>query len=366
MNFYPSFLLPLLFGLLGLSSALTAQQGSFFDLLYASQTGDHTPRAVTITLPLDSVYAKTEAKFPATIAFTDVDGEAQVWDLKLNLRGRFRRARCPFAPLKLDLSKKDLRTRDRALHDKFKLVTHCADDEVNRTLLLKEYLAYRAYALLTPYAFRVQLLEITYVDANGNHADQTYLGFLLEDPDEMAERAGGVEVEEALSLPPVAFSPRAEADHALFQYLIGNADYNLPMLRNLKLVELPTTQLVPVGYDFDFSGWVGSPYANATREVGALSIYDRVYLGFARPDHVLRKSILHFQVQRPAIEELVRSFSLLAPGERQVLLRWIGRFYTEMDLLLSNPNVPLYTQLRGKATTYVPVGGNRTDYELKE
>ena len=354
----------LLLVLLGLASSAPAQT-SFFDLLYAGDD-DHTPRAITVTLPLDSVYRKADAKFPATVAFTDVAGEAREWDLKMNLRGRFRRVRCPFPPLKFDLPKKDLRAADLADHDKFKLVTHCADDELNRRLLLKEYLAYRAYALLTPYSFRVQLLEVTYVDAAGQHPSVTQLGFLLEDPDEMAEHAGGVEIEEALNLPPAAFSPRAEADHAVFQYLIGNADYSLPMLRNLKLVEIGGPQLVPVGYDFDFSGWVGSPYASATLEVGATSIYDRVYLGFARPDHVLRKSLLHFQDRRPALEALITNFELLERAERDTLLRWIARFYLETGRMLSTPEVPLYEQLRGEAAELVPTGGEAGNFRLRE
>jgi hypothetical protein len=75
-------------------------------------------------------------------------------------------------------------------------VTPCHDsrDDYQR-YVYKEYLAYKAYQLFTPAAFRVRLVEITYEDLNDNYDTRTKIGFLIEDDENMAERNGAVHMD---------------------------------------------------------------------------------------------------------------------------------------------------------------------------
>ena len=345
--------------LLFLSFGLRAQ--SVFDLLYRDAADEAV--SVVLTLPLDSVTARSSHEQPGQISFTDQDGFVRTFGTDISIRGKFRQLRCGFPPLKLDFGKQELRASGLVDHDKYKLVTACYDDPAAQTLVLKEYLAYRAYAMLSPGAhFRTQLLRITYRDAAAGQPERTEYAFLIEDPDEMAARTGGTEAEVSVGLPPSRYDARAEATHALLQYLIGNGDWSLTLRRNVKVVELPNAQLVPVGYDFDFSGWVGAPYASPTRDHGQQSIYERVYLGFAQSDRVLREVNQGFRTHRRELLRLIDSFELLPKNERMILQRFVQRFYEAVGYMTTETQVPLYQQLRGTTAGVIPPGGQPQHY----
>ena len=350
----------LLLAVLLLNFPLSAQ--SVFDQLYRQDANQVIE--VVLELPLDSIDQRSAGEQPGQFTYVDLDGQAQQFAAEVSIRGKFRQLRCGFPPLKLDFDKKELRSRGLAKHDKYKLVSACYADPAAQTLVLKEYLAYRAYALLSPAAhYRAQLLRITYRDLHGKQQARTEYAFLLEDPDEMAARSGGKEVEkDAVGLPPSRYEARAEARHALLQYLIGNGDWSLPLQRNVKLVELPNAQLVPVGYDFDFSGWVGAPYASPSRDHGQQSIYQRVYLGFEQSDRVLQEVNQDFRTQRRALLRLIADFELLEKSERVVLQRFVQRFYEEVGAMSIDTSLPFYRQLRGATAAVIPPGGQAHFY----
>ncbi len=60
-------------------------------------------------------------------------------------------------------------------------MTHCQDRDVRfERFLLKEYLAYRTFNLLTDRSFRVRLARITYTDSKGRRKPITRSGFFIE------------------------------------------------------------------------------------------------------------------------------------------------------------------------------------------
>ena len=231
-------------------------------------------------------------------------------------------------------------------------------------MLLKEYLAYRAYALLSPTAhFRAQLLRVTYRDGIGTYPDRTDYAILLEDTDEMAARAGGTELDDAHGLKAERYAAHAEATHALFQYLLGNGDWSLPLHRNVKIISLPDGQLVPVGYDFDFSGWVGAPYASPSRDYGQQSIYQRVYLGYAQSDRTLREVAQEFRSNRRELLQLIGGFELLPKQERVILQRFVQRFYGALNAMTTDSgSMDLYDKLRGDTASVIPPGAEARSY----
>jgi len=353
---------------LAASLLLTAQlaAGSIFDLLYRPAAADEFPvTEVTLELPLDSIYAKTINEQSAVLTFTDTTGLAQRWPLHVDVRGKFRRRICTFPPLKLNFSKKSLKAAGLEKFDKLKLVTPCQEDEAGDDLILREYLTYRLYHQLSPFSFRVQLLRITYRDANGNHPDQTRYAFILEDNDEMAARLGGEELEadSARGISPERLNRQAEISQALFAYLISNTDWNLNMVRNLKLVGLDDGTVIPVPYDFDFSAVVNAPYARPSNALGQYSIKQRVYLGFQASDVDLLSVIEHFTAQRKAIFRTVRQFKLLPLDQRQEILFFLDSFYVEVkDTLRMHADQPAYFALRSVNPELVPPGANPAYY----
>ena len=49
----------------------------------------------------------------------------------------------------------------------------------------------------------------------------------------------------------------------LFEYMIGNTDFSIWALHNVRIVQDRARKLYPVPYDFDLSGFVHAPYAIA-------------------------------------------------------------------------------------------------------
>jgi hypothetical protein len=346
--------------LLLFSLALPLQASSIFDLMY---TGKDAPVAIRLEVPVDSVLAKVNTKQKARVQFTDFAGRLQNWDLNVSVRGKFRRQRCEFAPLKLNFGKKDLRAAGLEDWDKYKLVSTCSSDPLAKNLVLKEYLAYRVYNTLTPQSFRVQRVLITYADANGNHPDRVEEGFIIEDTDEMAARLGGKEVDNALGLPAEIYNSEAEVSHALTQYLFSNGDFSMPLARNMKVVEMPDGKMVPVGYDFDFSGWVGAPYASPTSDIGQQSIYQRIYQGYAQPDDVMRKVANHFRDNRREVLDLIANFQYLPSEDRTVVQRFAARFFKELNQMNHNDAVLLYDQLRDGVAEVIPPGAEASSFQ---
>ena len=146
--------------------------------------------------------------------------------------------------------------------------------DVSRDLVFREYLTYKLYNELTPNSLRVQLVKITYLDKSNPDYRLTRYGFLIEDEEEFSWRTAAT-VKEQMGLKPTELSPSHEKLAALFQYMIGNTDWSVEMRRNLEILEKPDGKLVPVPYDFDFSGIVSAPYARPNVDVGQKRVGER-------------------------------------------------------------------------------------------
>ncbi|MEL6668750.1 MAG: hypothetical protein AAFP08_07250 [Bacteroidota bacterium] len=338
----------LFFGLL-FAHLITLSATSIFDLIEA---GEET-RELTLFLPMDSIYAKSNEKQDAWLSFTDETGLAQRWSLHVGVRGKFRRRTCSLPPLKLDFDKGDLEEAGLSRHDKLKLVVPCQEGELYQNLVLREYLAYQVYAEVTPYHFRTKLVEIKLIDSNGNHPDAIMYAFLLEDADEMAERIGGEEIDNLLGLSADAWNREAEITHSLAQYLLGNHDYSLGMVRNLKQVRLHSTgELVPVAYDFDFSLLVSAPYATLNTAVGQVDFSDRVYLGLPDSDEQIGAVIERFEALRRNLVRDVRQNDLLAYDDRNRIANSLVSAFNELRRAYrANNEESIYTRLSGLENT---------------
>lgn len=342
-------------------STLSAQSSSIFDRLSGVEV-----REITLKTNLSSILdSRTEEPeyVPAEMVF-DRAGTEERWNLKVRPRGKYRRRVCDFPPLKLNFSKGDLRARGMADFDDIKLVTHCTDDRIDgKDQVLREYLAYLLYQQLSPASYRVQLVRIQYVDTEGRISPMRRYGFIIEDTDEMAARLGGEECESCTNPAPATIDMAAENMHALFQYFIGNTDYSVPMVRNLKFVSSPGRQLVPVGYDFDFSGLVNATYALPSMHLGQLTVQHRIFLGMSAPNEVIAKNIALFRQKRLELLQTVRNFKYVSRESRDEMAAYLDLFYVQLDQLeRNNPSLSWYQRLRQEAPYALPAGGTAENY----
>ena len=220
---------------------------------------------------------------PATATIRFPDSTTVTEKIKLTARGEFRRNNCYIPTMKLDFKDSASSSKLSTLK-KLKLVCGCSTGESDERLVLREFLIYKIYNLLSDMSFRVRLLMINYSDTRGKVKSYSQYGFLIEDVDDMAKRNKCKEVGAPAFHPNLTDKPQMNLVD-IFQYLIGNTDWSVPGFHNIKLMRPKTDSLAPpyvIPYDFDFAGLVNASYASPHEELGITSVKERLYRGFPR------------------------------------------------------------------------------------
>jgi hypothetical protein len=245
------------------------------------------PLRVTISGPLPQLMANRENDQAVSGTLAGPDGQAL--PIRLKLRGITRRTAeiCEFAPLRIDFAAPPPAASPFAGQDRLKLVTHCRNTPSFQQHVLLEYAAYRMYNLLTPRSFRVRLATIDYRDSGGRPI-ATREGFFIENLGDVARRNGLPETRAAERIPVADLSPSDAGRYGLFQHMIANHDWSMRAgpprdncCHNAELIgPLAPASVVPIPYDFDFSGLVGAPYATAPDVLSINDVRQRLYRGY--------------------------------------------------------------------------------------
>lgn len=301
---------------------------SLFDMINRQEIVE-----MTLVTELDSIIQNryTDDYRAATFSYEDVTGNEHFYQAKVKPRGKFRRKVCEFPPLKLKFSKKELEAAGLSDLNEVKLVTHCLDDKaISKEMVLREYLIYKMYNELTPNSLRVQLVKVTYRDSKDPGYKIKRWGFLLEDDEEFADRVGG-SLCDCMGKLPEDFHPSQEKIVALFQYMVGNTDWDLKMNRNVKLVKIGDGKLIPVPYDFDFSAVVGAPYARPNNDVGQKSMSERVFMGYAENWEDMYATFSYFRSKKDRLYSIVNNFRQLDSGSRDAIIEYLNSFYMTIE-----------------------------------
>lgn len=248
-----------------------------------------------------------------TLTFVDLDGTETTRPVDTRARGNFRRSKsnCNFPPLRLDFPRSEMEGTVFEGQNRLKLVTPCDDgSDRHQNYVFDEYLAYRVLNTLTPYSFRVRLVEVAYEDVEDDYETRTKVGFLIEDEDRMAERlrATHQEVEQ--------FHPlRAYGEYsvlvAMFNYLIANTDWSPVFFHNVKLIRTEDGRFLTVPYDFDTSGIVNARYATVDPSLHdrIRRVTQRLYRGFCRDELTWEVAAKPFLEARAEVEALFTDFA---------------------------------------------------------
>jgi len=268
-------------------------------------------------------------KHKAVFSFKNINDSNTQWNIKVELRGKFRRMKCEnLPPLKLNFKKSELAEAGLSKYDDLKLVTHCVtDEEEAKQLLVKEYLSYKLYNQITRFSFRVQLLKINYKDSATGKVLQQY-GFLIEDTAQVRNRLRAEKKENAYYLPKEKYNVPQIKVAAMFNYMIGNSDWCIKNQKNVKVL-LKNGRCIILPYDFDFSGLVDAPYAVAKQEHGIDSPKERVYLGFPDDVNDLNSTMRIFEKNKEQFFDIINSCELLTKKSKKKMLSYINSFYEE-------------------------------------
>lgn len=296
---------------------------------------DETP--ITLTLKYDiTSFIRNKMKGEYLEAELDVEYKNYTSNknIRLKARGNNRREQCFFPPIYLNFKTDPIQNSELKGFKKIKLVTHCSSSESHVDYLLREYLVYKLYNILTDNSFRVKLLDIKYIDTGKKERNYERYGVLIEPIELVVKRTESVEIDGKV----IKEENVVEADAdiaALFQYMIGNTDWRIKGGHNTKYIKSLTklTQKVtPVPYDFDFAGFVGTHYSHPQSWTSIKDVKEREYLGYCRANNAAYLETINlFLDKKDEILQTIEAFTYLDERDRKNLKAYIKSFYNEMD-----------------------------------
>ena len=277
---------------------------------------------------------KTNDYQPATMAVTRSDGPIETWQTEIRPRGKMRRSVCDIPPIKMRFSEEELATRGLDKRSTLKMVILCRNGSGYEQLVLREYLTYKLYNIITDHSFRVQLAKIKYEDTagKGKGFDESF-AFFIEHPKNLADRTDA-DVLGHQNFSSSLMNTDAGERLTMFQFMVGNTDWYYFNGHNVEICGVPgTSDLVPLPYDFDYAGIVKTPYAVPSDKLAIRSVGERYYQGYCRTEEETMQTIQLFLDKQSEIMELANNFPYFAKYSKKHVNKYLKGFYK----IIENP-----------------------------
>ncbi len=255
--------------------------------------------------------------------------------IDIRARGNNRRENCYYAPLKLKLNKSVTKETIFEGNKKLKLVLPCLIESNNDDYVIKEYMAYKLYEIVTPIHYKTRLVNIEFLEEKGKRTKTNDLkGILIEDIDNVADRLNGKEINRRIMA--LQQDDLASIRNSFFQYMIANTDFSTTYNHNGKLLFVDK-KIVPLPYDFDMSGLVDASYAvvsniqNITLDI--TDVKERVYKGYKRDELVFHQVRKEFLDNKPKMFEAIDNLEQYFQDNNQYIRakRFISDFFEILE-----------------------------------
>lgn len=276
-----------------------------------------------------------EEELKAVLVYYTSGSDSVVKNVKLSTRGNLRRTICDYPPIRLNFKMSDSTTSFFDNIDKLKLVTHC--NVGNEKYVLKEYLIYKMFNVLTDTSFKVKLLRIKYIDTPSDRKQMkpiVQFGFAIEPIELLTKRTNTMELEVDKFSQKLIY-PKIMNRFAIFNYMIGNCDWEFPTMHNLKILKPNIFTIenlaIVVPYDFDYSGLVDASYAVPPQALPIKSVRERYYYGICRSIEEYKDAIQEFLVKKDEFYRIINEFPYLNPKEKKDMKIYLDGFYSGFD-----------------------------------
>ncbi len=286
---------------------------------------------------------KDDKEYMDALISYETNGDSVVRKIRIRARGEFRRKFCEMPPIMLNFDMDDTATGDFHQINKLKMVTVCPTG--SQEYLLKEYLTYKLYSVLTDNSFRVRLLKVNYLNHAKNDKSITEYAFVIEPVELLAKRIESVEIK-TQNLTQKDVKPEMMNRVAIFNYMIGNTDWSVPIGHNVQLFaqyksDHPELAAI-VPYDFDFSGIVNTHYAAPFHTLTIDSVRERLYLGVCRDRETFIKALSEFAHYKNRFYSVINDFRWLDERSKSDMIYYLDGFFED----LAKPETLARTLLR--------------------
>lgn len=266
-----------------------------------------------------------------SLHFKNREGRMDSIEIGIRGRGNFRYQECYFPPLKIKIKKKEAKDTPFEKNRTLKLVMPCRNQSGNNELVIKEFICYKLYEIVSDQYFQTRLLKLQYDEVKKRKIiSNDFYAFVIEDDEDLAKRFDSRVIENPIHT--LALNDTISVINDFFQFLIGNPDYSLGTQHNAKIFFNSTKTHYPIAYDFDMTGFVNPPYWTTPVRNGEAvtsgTATDRIYLGYCRSESVFQWVRASFISHESEIHATIQKYeSFISPGEYKRLLSFVDEFY---------------------------------------
>lgn len=290
-----------------------------------------------IALRFDITYYKRKkpdtAYMDAVLTYYLGDKDSVNKNIKLKARGEIRRTQiCDFPPLALNFSMKDSVAGEFIGINKLKLVPYCKLGYED--YILREYLIYKLYNVLTDNSLRVRLLRINFINTAKVSKPIIQYGFAIEPIKLFEKRTHSVEVK-SMNLTQRNMKPEMMDRFAIFNYMIGNTDWSVPSLHNALIMSQPFSEqpdlAMIVPFDFDYAGLVNTEYAIPFPNLPIKTVRERLYLAVCRSEESYNNTLKEFSDKKEEFYRVINDFPYLKARSKKDMISFLDGFFNEFD-----------------------------------
>ena len=252
----------------------------------------------------------------------------------IKYRGTSRFQNCRFPPMQLNFKKSLHLGSDSDKIKKMKLVNQCERGGLFEEYIMREYLVYKLFNVLTDTCFRVRLLKVNYIDTKKNKKPVTQYGFFIEPIDLLAKRTNSLVVKPT-NLTQRNIIPELMDRLAIFNYMISNWDWAIPGQHNVAIIKSSLYDVnglgIPVPFDFDLSGIVNAEYAIPPPELGLANNRDRRFFGICRSKEVFKEDLMVFLNKKEKFYSVINEYPYLGKSSKRDIITLLDQFFDQLE-----------------------------------
>lgn len=287
---------------------------------------------------------------PTTMVYETAAGEKRNVPVEIQIRGGWRalRENCTVPPLFVRFSATETEGTPFAGQDLLPITTHCRSTRhLGNSLgrlgkrsstsgadyeqyVLKEYLGYHLFNLLSDVSLRVRLAHITYQHPQKASRTVERYAFFTEHFESVAARHDATLLARGNYDPEYIDRTQYEI-LALYHFMIGNTDWSVVRQRNTILIALSDGTQLPALYDLDMSGLVNADYAAPAPDMPLRTVRQRLFQGFCPMATNWQPLFTYFQARRDDMFATVDAIPGLSQTNRKDTRRYLQKFFDILD-----------------------------------
>jgi len=252
----------------------------------------------------------------------------------LKYRGQSRFERCKYPPTLINFKKPLYQLSDSGSIKSIKLVNQCQPGSLYGGYVIREYLVYKLYNVLTDTSFRARLISLDIIDSENKRKTITQFGILLEPERLLEERLNMIKVK-TKNLSQNHMIPAMIDRIAIFNYMVSNWDWSVPGQHNITVFTSLAPGLggvgKPVPFDFDLTGVVNADYAIPPPGLGIETNRDRLFSGLCRSREVFKGELTAFLEKKEDFYSVINDFPYLSKADKRDIITFMDQFFDKLE-----------------------------------